>query len=83
MSVGELTLYPIDCRAALASSLILYPPPHRPRLAANLPRREDEFQGAPILRSKFAPIAQDQIRKLRRELLKNGPNSAPPAPNAR
>jgi hypothetical protein len=42
------------------------------------------FQGAPILRSKFAPIAQDQIRRLRRELLKNGPNSAPPAPtNAR
>jgi hypothetical protein len=31
------------------------------------------FQGAPILRSKFAPIAQDQIRKLRRELLKNRP----------
>ena len=41
------------------------------------------FQGNPILRSKFAPIAQDQIRRLRRELLKNGPNSAPPAPNAR
>ena len=40
------------------------------------------FQGNPILRSKFAPIAQDQIRRLRRELLKNGPNSAPPAPNA-
>jgi hypothetical protein len=29
------------------------------------------FQGAPILRSKFAPVAQDQIRRLRRELLKN------------
>ena len=28
------------------------------------------FQGAPILRSKFAPIAQDQIRRLRRELQK-------------
>jgi hypothetical protein len=28
----------------------------------------DWFQGAPILRSKFAPIAQDQIRRLRREL---------------
>ena len=41
------------------------------------------FQGNPILRSKFAPVAQDQIRRLRRELLKNGPNSAPPAPNAR
>ena len=41
------------------------------------------FQGNPILRSKFAPIAQDQIRRLRRELLENGPNSAPPAPNAR
>ncbi|MGD0043783.1 MAG: hypothetical protein ABSE84_25825, partial [Isosphaeraceae bacterium] len=40
------------------------------------------FQGNPILRSKFAPIAQDQIRRLRRELLKNGPNSALPAPNA-
>lgn len=26
------------------------------------------FDGAPILRSKFAPIAQDQIRKLRREI---------------
>src|SRR5271157_6487004 len=42
LSVGGLTLYPIDCRVALASSLILYPPPHRPRLAANLPRREDD-----------------------------------------
>ena len=41
------------------------------------------FQGAPILRSKFAPIAQDQIRRLRRELLKNGPKSAPPGANAR
>ena len=41
------------------------------------------FQGNPILRSKFAPIAQDQIRRLRRELLKNGPNSAPPGANAR
>ena len=37
------------------------------------------FQGAPILRSKFAPIAQDQIRKLRRELLKNRPKPAPSA----
>ena len=26
------------------------------------------FDGAPILRSKFSPIAQDQIRKLRREV---------------
>lgn len=33
------------------------------------------FQGAPILRSKFAPIAQDQIRRLRRELLKARSNS--------
>lgn len=33
------------------------------------------FQGAPILRSKFAPIAQDQIRRLRRELQKE--NSKP------
>ena len=31
------------------------------------------FQGAPILRSKFAPIAQDQIRRLRRELRKSRP----------
>jgi len=31
---------------------------------------EPWFHGAPILRSKFAPIAQDQIRRLRRELLK-------------
>jgi hypothetical protein len=38
------------------------------------------FQGSPILRSKFAPIAQDQIRKLRRELLKSRPKSAPAAP---
>ena len=38
------------------------------------------FQGAPILRSKFAPIAQDQIRKLRRELLKNRPKPAAGAP---
>ena len=37
------------------------------------------FHGAPILRSKFAPIAQEQIRKVRRELLKNRPSSAPPA----
>lgn len=38
------------------------------------------FQGAPILRSKFAPIAQDQIRKLRRELLKKRPKPAPAGP---
>ena len=41
------------------------------------------FQGNPILRSKFAPIAQDQIRRLRRELLKNLAKSAPPATDAR
>jgi hypothetical protein len=34
------------------------------------------FQGAPILRSKFAPIAQDQIRRLRRELQKDRSKSA-------
>lgn len=34
------------------------------------------FQGAPILRSKFAPIAQDQIRRLRRELRKERPKAA-------
>ena len=28
------------------------------------------FQGAPILRSKFSPVVQDQVRRLRRELLK-------------
>lgn len=28
----------------------------------------DWFQGAPILRSKFSVVAQDQVRKLRREL---------------
>src|SRR5262249_17145196 len=28
------------------------------------------FQGAPILRSKFSVVAQDQIRRLRRELAK-------------
>jgi hypothetical protein len=37
------------------------------------------FQGAPILRSKFAPVAQDQIRRLRRELLKNRKPAARPA----
>ncbi len=41
------------------------------------------FHGAPILRSKFAPIAQDQIRRLRRELLKKRPNPDPLAPDAR
>jgi len=41
------------------------------------------FQGAPILRSKFGPIAQDQIRRLRRELLKSRPKSAAPPPDAR
>ncbi len=41
------------------------------------------FQGAPILRSKFAPIAQDQIRRLRRELLKNRLKPDPSAPDAR
>jgi hypothetical protein len=40
------------------------------------------FGGAPILRSKFAPIAQDQIRKLRRELLKARSRSAEPTPNS-
>jgi hypothetical protein len=34
------------------------------------------FQGAPILRSKFAPIAQDQIRRLRRELQKERSKAA-------
>jgi len=36
------------------------------------------FRGAPILRSKFAPVAQDQVRRLRRELLKTRSNSPPP-----
>ena len=31
------------------------------------------FQGAPILRSKFSVIAQDQIRSLRRELARQRP----------
>jgi hypothetical protein len=35
------------------------------------------FQGAPILRSKFAPVAQDQVRRLRRELLKQRSQPAP------
>ncbi len=35
------------------------------------------FQGAPILRSKFSPVVQDQVRRLRRELLKNRPKSNP------
>jgi hypothetical protein len=43
----------------------------------------DWFQGAPILRSKFAPIAQDQVRKLRRELLKNRQTPARPSPSGR
>jgi hypothetical protein len=34
------------------------------------------FQGAPILRSKFAPIAQDQIRRLRRDLQKERSKAA-------
>ena len=41
------------------------------------------FHGAPILRSKFAPIAQDQIRKLRRELLKERKKPVPPRPDSR
>jgi hypothetical protein len=41
------------------------------------------FQGAPILRSKFAPIAQDQIRKLRRELLKARAESGQPSQPSR
>jgi hypothetical protein len=36
------------------------------------------FRGAPILRSKFAPVTQDQVRRLRRELLKHRPKSTPP-----
>ncbi len=36
------------------------------------------FQGAPILRSKFSPIAQDQVRRLRRELLKDRSKPSPP-----
>ena len=31
----------------------------------------DWFQGAPILRSKFSVMAQDQIRSLRRELARH------------
>src|SRR5262249_5577080 len=32
------------------------------------------FQGAPILRSKFSVVAQDQIRRLRRELERRRPS---------
>lgn len=35
------------------------------------------FQGAPILRSKISPVVQDQVRRLRRELLKERPRSDP------
>jgi hypothetical protein len=41
---------------------------------------EPWFGGAPILRSKFAPITQDQVRKLRRELLKRQPKTGRPIP---
>ena len=34
----------------------------------------DWFQGAPILRSKFSVVAQDQIRRLRRELERRRPS---------
>ncbi len=37
----------------------------------------DWFQGNPILRSKFSVIAQDQIRRLRREIQKNRRNPKP------
>jgi hypothetical protein len=36
------------------------------------------FHGAPILRSKFAPATQDQVRRLRRELLKRRSQASPP-----
>jgi hypothetical protein len=36
------------------------------------------FHGAPILRSKFAPVAQNQVRQLRRELLKLKSKSTSP-----
>src|SRR5271166_4332481 len=39
-SVGGLTLYPVHYRAALASSLILSPPPHQPPLQSAFPRGE-------------------------------------------
>jgi hypothetical protein len=42
---------------------------------------EEWFQGAPILRSKFAPVAQDQVRRLRRELLKASTKSGRPFPS--
>jgi hypothetical protein len=38
------------------------------------------FQGAPILRSKVAPVAQDQIRRLRRALLKDRSKQSRPKP---
>ncbi len=41
------------------------------------------FQGNPILRSKFAPVAQDQVRKLRRELLKERSKSTQPPTGSR
>ncbi len=41
------------------------------------------FRGAPILRSKFSLIAQDQIRSLRRELLKGRTKGAASGSDAR
>jgi hypothetical protein len=35
---------------------------------------QEWFQGAPILRSKFSVVAQDQIRSLRRELARHRPH---------
>jgi hypothetical protein len=40
--VQGLNPYPSDYRTAFASSLVLYPPSLRSRLAAGLPRREDD-----------------------------------------
>ena len=40
--MGGFTFYPVDYRAAFASSLIPFPPSYRSRLAADLPRRGDD-----------------------------------------
>ena len=73
MSVGGLTLYPLDYRAALASSLIPPPLPHQPPLQSAFPRGE----ATGLLRSSLRSLRGKVVPFGRWRVIRDGGHCSP------